>query len=172
MWCPENTMTNYPYILFNKSPEQLRRLGARGGRAYGRNQRVRRAQMPTPPAAGALPAAHGENAAEAIAVLDAQFPWLRGAESDSQEPASTSEPAAPRRRIASSDLVRPAARPFGEISFDQGVQTPAELPRHLAVELHHERSGAPGCAPVRRDLLRPRPGDAHRIAPTAHSLKG
>jgi hypothetical protein len=27
-----------------------------------------------------------------------------------------------------SDLVRPAARPFGEISFDQGLQTPAELP--------------------------------------------
>jgi hypothetical protein len=25
-------MTQYPYILFNKSPEQLRRLGARGGR--------------------------------------------------------------------------------------------------------------------------------------------
>ena len=36
-------MTNYPYILFNKSPEQLRLLGARGGRAYGRNQRDRRA---------------------------------------------------------------------------------------------------------------------------------
>ena len=43
-------MTNYPYILFNKSPEQLRLLGARAGRAYGRNQRDRRAQMPTPPA--------------------------------------------------------------------------------------------------------------------------
>jgi len=28
-------MTQYPYILFNKSPEQLRLLGARGGRAYG-----------------------------------------------------------------------------------------------------------------------------------------
>jgi len=47
----ETPMTHYPYILFNKSPEQLRRLGA-----------LR------------------ENAAEAIAVLDAQFPWLRGAE--------------------------------------------------------------------------------------------
>ena len=69
-------MPDYPYILFNKSPEQLRRLGARGGRAYGRNQRVRRAQMPTPPAAGALRAAPCETAAEAIAVLDAQFPWL------------------------------------------------------------------------------------------------
>ena len=47
-------MTNYPYILFNKSPEQLRLLGARGGRAYGRNQRDRRAQMPTPPATGSV----------------------------------------------------------------------------------------------------------------------
>jgi hypothetical protein len=27
-------MTQYPYILFNKSPEQLRRQGARGGKAY------------------------------------------------------------------------------------------------------------------------------------------
>jgi hypothetical protein len=41
-------MTNYP-ILFNQSPEQLRRIGARGGRAYGRNQRARRAGTATPP---------------------------------------------------------------------------------------------------------------------------
>ena len=32
-------MTKYPYILFNQSPEDLRRIGARGGRAYGRNRR-------------------------------------------------------------------------------------------------------------------------------------
>src|SRR5947209_19608961 len=80
MWCPEDPMPNYPYILFNKSPEQLRRLGARGGRAYVLNQRVRRAQMSTLPAAGALPAPPGETAAQASAVLDAQFPWLLGAE--------------------------------------------------------------------------------------------
>ena len=80
-------MTNYPYILFNKSPEQLRRLGARGGRAYGRNQRDRRAQRPTPPATGSVQPPSGavldppaETAARAIAALDAQFPWLRGAE--------------------------------------------------------------------------------------------
>jgi len=80
-------MTNYPYILFNKSPEQLRRLGARGGRAYGRNQRDRRAQMPPPPATGSVQPQRGavldppaETAARAIAALDAQFPWLRGAE--------------------------------------------------------------------------------------------
>ena len=73
-------MTNYPHILFNKSPEELRRLGARGGRAYGRNQRARRARMPTPPATVPQRAVPGETTAEAIAVLDAQFPWLRGAE--------------------------------------------------------------------------------------------
>ena len=124
-------MPDYPYILFNKSPEQLRRLGARGGRAYGRNQRVRRAQMPTPPAAGALPAAPGETAAQAIAVLDAQFPC---AVRNSDFPGTSLNV---RARCTSSsncitrDLVRPEARPFGEISFDHGLQTPAELPRLL-----------------------------------------
>ena len=48
VWCPEDTMTNYSHILFNKSPEQLRRMGARGGKAYGRNKRARRILMPTP----------------------------------------------------------------------------------------------------------------------------
>ena len=76
----ETLMTNYPYILFNKSPEQLRRLGARGGRAYGCNQRARRARMPKLPDAVVLRAAPRESTAEAIAVLDAQFPWLRDAE--------------------------------------------------------------------------------------------
>ena len=40
-------MTEYPYIPFNKSPDQMRHLGARGGRAYGRNQRARRALLAT-----------------------------------------------------------------------------------------------------------------------------
>ena len=43
-------MTNYPYILFNQSPEQLRRIGARGGKAQARNRRARlTAQAQTPP---------------------------------------------------------------------------------------------------------------------------
>ena len=79
----KDTMTNYPHILFNKSPFQLRQIGARGGRAYGRNQRARRALLallpglpPTvPPCAKPRP-----TAAEAVALLDAQFPWLRAAE--------------------------------------------------------------------------------------------
>jgi hypothetical protein len=76
-------MTNYPYVLFNKSPLQLRDLGARGGRAYGRNQRRRRALLallPPPPEVVPPRAAQGQTTAEAVAVLDAQFPWLRSAE--------------------------------------------------------------------------------------------
>ena len=73
-------MTNYPYILFNKSPLQLRLIGARGGRVFGRNQRARRARiaaLPTPPPTAPLRAASGQTTAEAIALLDTQFPWLR-----------------------------------------------------------------------------------------------
>jgi hypothetical protein len=77
---PEDTMTQYPYILFNKSPEQLRRLGALGGRAYGRNQRIRRALLSTPPLALPPHAVPQETAAKAIHLLDTQFPWLRGVE--------------------------------------------------------------------------------------------
>jgi hypothetical protein len=70
----------YPHILFNKSPVQLRRIGARGGRAYGRNQRARRALMPTQPQAAPPRMALTQTTAEAVAVLDARFPWLRGSE--------------------------------------------------------------------------------------------
>ena len=76
-------MTNYPYILFNKGPLQLRLIGARGGRTFGRNQRIRRARMalmPTPPQAEPLCAVPQQTTAEAVALLDAQFPWLRYAE--------------------------------------------------------------------------------------------
>jgi hypothetical protein len=73
-------MTNYLYVLFNKSPLQLRLVGARGGRAYGRNQRALLARMPAPPATVPLCATPGPTAAEAVAILDAQFPWLRAAE--------------------------------------------------------------------------------------------
>ena len=70
----------YPYALFNKSPLQLRRIGALGGKAHGRNQRARRALMPTPPAATPMRNAAQQSTAEAVAALDAQFPWLRAAE--------------------------------------------------------------------------------------------
>jgi hypothetical protein len=73
-------MTAYP-ILFNQTPDQLRRIGARGGRARGRNWRAcQRAAS-----AEALPMARPEGlpletTAQAIATLDAQFPWLCRAE--------------------------------------------------------------------------------------------
>jgi hypothetical protein len=70
----------HPYILFNKSPEQMRQLGASGGRAYGRNERARRALLATLPEATPPPALPQQSTAEAIHLLDTQFPWLRGAE--------------------------------------------------------------------------------------------
>jgi hypothetical protein len=81
-------MTDYSYILFNKTPLQLRLLGARGGKAFGRNLRLRRALLPTPtPATASLPAVPRHTAAEAVAELDARFPWLRGAEKRTTRPA-------------------------------------------------------------------------------------
>src|SRR5439155_3134950 len=71
-----------PDFLFRQTPAQLRRMGARGGRACARNRRarVRAATAPPPKAAVTPPARLPETAAEAIATLDLQFPWLRGAE--------------------------------------------------------------------------------------------
>ena len=74
-------MTDFPYLLFNQSPEQLRRIGARGGKAQARNRRARlQAQTPAQPHPGALLHPRAQTAAQAIAALDAQFPWLCGAE--------------------------------------------------------------------------------------------
>ena len=74
-------MTHFPYILFNQSPEQLRRIGARGGKARARNRRARlQAQTQVRPHRGAILPAQTPTTAQAIAVLDAQFPWLCGAE--------------------------------------------------------------------------------------------
>jgi len=70
-----------PDCLFRQTPAQLRRIGARGGRACARNRRARvravtaQPQKPVPPVARLA-----ETTAEAIATLDLQFPWLRGAE--------------------------------------------------------------------------------------------
>ena len=86
MWSSEDTMADYSHILFNKSPLQLRLLGARGGKVHGRNQRIRRALLPPPPAAVPLRAAPRQTTAESIAVLDARFPWLRCAEKPFGEP--------------------------------------------------------------------------------------
>jgi hypothetical protein len=74
-------MTNHPYIFFNQTPEQLRRIGARGGKAQAHNRRARQqaqAQRPPQTPGGISPPA--QTAAQASRILDAQFPWLRGAE--------------------------------------------------------------------------------------------
>ena len=73
-------MAEPSYILFNKSLLQCRSLGARGGRAYGRNLRARRALLATLPQAVPPRAVPSETTAEALALLDTQFPWLRSAE--------------------------------------------------------------------------------------------
>ena len=74
-------MADPSYIyFFNKSLQQCRSIGARGGRAFGRNQRARRARLTTPAEAVPVRAAFSEATATAIAVLDEQFPWLRFAE--------------------------------------------------------------------------------------------
>jgi len=68
------------YYRFHRTSEQLRRFGARGGRTFGRNERVRRALVP-PPQPTAPPAVRAqETTAAAIARLDAQCPWLHRAE--------------------------------------------------------------------------------------------
>jgi len=69
------------FILFRQTAESLRRIGARGGRAYGRNRRARQklALSAAQPVLPCVPPT-AESTAQAIRVLDATFPWLRGAE--------------------------------------------------------------------------------------------
>ena len=70
-----------PDCLFRQTPAHLRRIGARGGRACARNRRARVRAATAPPQPAVPPVVPlPETAAEAIATLDLQFPWLRGAE--------------------------------------------------------------------------------------------
>ena len=64
--------------LFNKQPEDMRRVGALGGRARARNLRLRKPLQA--PVAGELSRPHEETVAEAIQRIDALCPWLIGAE--------------------------------------------------------------------------------------------
>jgi hypothetical protein len=64
--------------LFNKKPEDMRRIGALGGRARSRNLRRRKA-CPVR-VARELGRPHEETAAEAIQRIDALCPWLVCAE--------------------------------------------------------------------------------------------
>jgi hypothetical protein len=65
-------------ILFNKSVPQCRLLGARGGRAYARNLRLRKLQAPPPGSQPRvqLPRPQPETTHQASWLLDRQFPWL------------------------------------------------------------------------------------------------
>ena len=76
-------MSHDVYYQFLQHPGQARRSGARGGKATVRNRRERldrtSAEVPEPEAETA-PAGPFESTAAAIALLDAQYPWLRGAE--------------------------------------------------------------------------------------------
>jgi hypothetical protein len=64
--------------LFNKKPEDMRRVGRLGGRARARNLRLRKAsQMPV---IRELSRPHTETVAEAIRRIDALCPWLAGVE--------------------------------------------------------------------------------------------
>jgi len=65
-----------PY--FNMTIGACRRAGAIGGRRSARNRRLLNANRAPVAPETAEPSL--ETAAEAIALLDAQFPWLRGAE--------------------------------------------------------------------------------------------
>ena len=72
-------MSHNCYYCFSQSPERRRQVGARGGRACAPNRHARLQTMPpsTPAATTSLPE---ETTAQAIAALEAQFPWLCGAE--------------------------------------------------------------------------------------------
>jgi len=74
-------MKHDPYYSFPQSPEQRRQIGARGGRACARNRRARLGALTPSSAEETAPSRLSEKtAAQAIAALDAQFPWLRGVE--------------------------------------------------------------------------------------------
>ena len=79
------TPNHNPYLLLRQTPQQLRRVGARGGKAAARNRRtrLRAATLPNPPVAARMEP-YPSTVSAAIAALDAQFPWLRGAENRSR----------------------------------------------------------------------------------------
>lgn len=75
--CPEPMTTP---LLFNKTIEEARLLGARGGRAHARNWRAHQRDLPATPVTTKVTLRPPETAAVSIARLDTAFPWLRGAE--------------------------------------------------------------------------------------------
>ena len=64
--------------LFNKKPEDMRRVGALGGRARARNLQLRQAH--SAPVTQKTSRPREETAGEAIRRIDALCPWLVGVE--------------------------------------------------------------------------------------------
>jgi hypothetical protein len=110
-------MTEFPYILFNQSPEQMRQLGACGGRAYARNQRPRRALVATPPETVPPPAIPAQTTAEAIHLLDTPKNCTIGV---------TFSPHSARTRIARPGFPSPL-----EIRHNSGIHTVRVVPVSL-----------------------------------------
>jgi hypothetical protein len=76
-------MSHEVYYQFPQTDGQARRAGARGGKTAARNRRERLEGAPAagPQAeAGVVPQFPPPTTAAAIALLDAHYPWLRGAE--------------------------------------------------------------------------------------------
>ena len=75
-------MAHDVYYRFEQTAQRARRLGARGGKATARNRREHTyGASSSPEEPGQEPASvPSESTAEAIALLDARYPWLRGAE--------------------------------------------------------------------------------------------
>ena len=67
------------YVLFSETSAKNRRNGARGGRAFARNLRLRKLTAAPPPPQAASDEESPETAHEASLLLDRQFPWLAGA---------------------------------------------------------------------------------------------
>lgn len=75
-------MSHEVYYQFPHTDEQARRAGARGGKTTARHRRQRlegHAAEVAPPQAWPVHFPR-ETTAAAMARLDAQYPWLRGAE--------------------------------------------------------------------------------------------
>jgi hypothetical protein len=76
MWCGEHTNDRISLYLV----QQITRANAPTGRQRRQGERARRALLATLPEATPPPALPQQSTAEAIHLLDTQFPWLRGAE--------------------------------------------------------------------------------------------
>ena len=76
------------YVVFNETIAKNRRNGARGGRAFARNLRLRKLLAPPPLPLVECEEEPRETAHQASLLLDRQFPWLSGAFASKRRKAS------------------------------------------------------------------------------------